>query len=386
VNLRLAVIGAGPVGLEAALGALERGFDVTVLERDQVGASLRRWGSTRLFSPFAMNVSARVKTALGSGCPADDALLTGPEMAERVLEPLARLPALAGRVRTGHRVVAVGRARTIRRDLPGHPMRAERPFRLLVEAAAGEQVLEADAVLDASGVHGQPAALGSGGIPAPGERMLNGEIIRHLGALESALPRLAGRDVLLVGHGHSAANALALLAATEPRPRVTWAVRCPNRRPCVEVADDPLAERQRVTAAANDLAAEPPSFLKVERRAAVESLRRDRGRVAAALGGGRGGVFDAVVGLTGYRPDLSFLGELALEVSPSGEGAARLTRALSNVTDCLSVPSIGARDLESGEPRFHLVGAKSYGRLPTFLLRTGLQQLETILDALAARG
>lgn len=381
----MAVIGAGPVGLEAALGVAIRGFDVTVLEKDHVGASLRRWGSTRLFSPFAMNVSERVRAALGASRPKDDALLTGPEMADQVLEPLARTPALAGRVRVGHKVVAIGRARTIRRDLPGHPMRAERPFRLLVETAEGEQILEADAVLDASGVYGQPAALGAGGIPAPGERVLNGQIIRHLGTLESALPRLAGRDVLLVGHGHSAANALALLAATEPRCRVTWAVRSPNRRPCVEVAGDPLVERQRVTAAANDLAAEPPSLLKVERRAAVESLRLQDGRLAVALGGGRGGVFDAVVGLTGYRPDLSFLGELAIEVSPVSEGTARLARALSNVSDCLSVPAVSARDLESGEPGFFLVGAKSYGRLPTFLLRTGLQQLETVLDGLAAR-
>ena len=135
--MRLAVIGAGPIGLEAALGALERGFDVTVLEKDQVGASLRRWGSARLFSPFAMNVSARAKAALGPAGPPDDALLTGPEMADRVLEPLARLPALAGRVRVGHRVAAVGRARTIRRDLPGHPMRAERPFRAARGDGAG---------------------------------------------------------------------------------------------------------------------------------------------------------------------------------------------------------------------------------------------------------
>jgi 2-polyprenyl-6-methoxyphenol hydroxylase-like FAD-dependent oxidoreductase len=383
--VRVVVIGAGPIGLEAALGAAERGFDVTVLERDEVGASLRRWGTTRLFSPFAMNVSERTRALLGAARPPDDALLTGPEMVARVLEPLARTPPLRGRVRAGHRVVAVGRARTIRRDLPGHPMRAERPFRLLVETAEGERVLEADAVLDASGVYGQPAALGADGIPAPGERALDGELIRHLGALESALPRLAGRDVLLVGHGHSAANALALMAALEPRPRVTWAVRSASRRPCVEIADDPLAERQRTTAAANDLAAEPPPFLKVERRASVESLTRRDGRLHVALGGGRGGGFDTVVGLTGYRPDLSFLGELALEVSSASEGAARLFRALAHVTDCLSVPAVGAADLASGEPGFHLLGAKSYGRLPTFLLRSGLRQMETVLDSLAAR-
>ena len=87
---RVIVIGAGPVGLEAALAAAARGYDVTVLEKDAVGANLRRWGSTRLFSPVRMNVSARARRILGPACPPEEALLTGPEMVERILEPLAR--------------------------------------------------------------------------------------------------------------------------------------------------------------------------------------------------------------------------------------------------------------------------------------------------------
>jgi hypothetical protein len=385
VGRRLVVIGAGPMGLEAALLALERGLDVTVLEKDRVGANLCRWGSTRLFSPLWMNVSPRARRLLGPASPPDDALLTGPEMVSAVLEPLARSACLRGRIRTGARVAAVGRVRLLRRDLPGHPLRGERAFRLLVETAEQEEVVEADAVLDASGVYDMPAALGTGGLPVPGERRANGRMIRRLGELEERLGELEGREVLLVGHGHSAANALGLLAARDRPPRVTWATRSLNQRPCLEVANDPLRERARVTAAANDLAARPPAFLKVERRAGVESLRPENGRVAVELGGGRRGVFDAVVALTGYRPDLSFLTELALEVSPTSEGAARLTRALSSVTDCLSVPAVAAPDLESGEPGFHLIGSKSYGRLPTFLLRTGLSQIEAIVDGLARR-
>ena len=94
-------------------------------------------------------------------------------------------------------------------------------------------------------------------------------------------------------------------------------------------------------------------------------------------------MFDTVLGFTGSRPDLSFLSELALEVSPASEGALGVARALAGVTDCLAVPKVRPADLDSGEPGFHLVGAKSYGRLPTFLLRNGLEQLETILDGLA---
>jgi thioredoxin reductase len=380
----LVVVGAGPMGLEAALGGLERGLAVTVLEKGRVGESFRRYGETRLFSPFSMNLSARARGLLGQRAPAPEALLTGREMAERVLEPLAAAAALAGRILTGHAVTAIGRARMTRREMSGHPLRGERPFRVLVDTPRGEEVMEADAVLDASGVYERPAAVGVGGIPARGERGLDGALIQRLDAFHAALPGLAGRDVLLVGHGHSAAGALAAMAALGDPPRVVWATRSANRRPCVEIASDPLPERARVAARANELACDPPAFLTVERRAGVESFVPRDGRVAVTLGGGRGGVFDAVLGFTGYRPDLSFLSELALEVSPASEGALGVARALAGVTDCLAVPKVHAADLESGEPGFHLVGAKSYGRLPTFLLRNGLDQLETILDRLAS--
>ena len=382
---RLVVIGAGPMGLEAALGALERGFDVTVLEKDEVGSALRRWGATtRFFSPLGMNLSERAKRILGTSLPPAETLLTGPAMVESVLAPLAASAPLAGRVRTRHKVVAVGRERMTRRDLPGHPLRAERAFRLLVETPQGERTLDADLVFDASGVYDQPAAVGVGGVPARGERALGRGLIRNLGALEQRLETLAGRRVLLVGHGHSAASAVALFEGLDPAPWITWATRSPNRRPCVEVANDPLPERQSIVSRANDLAADPPSFLTVERRASVEAIESTSGGYGVTLTGNRNGAFDAVVGLTGYRPDLSFVSELALEVSPASEGAARLHRAISNVTDCLSIPDVKRADLESGEPGFYLTGSKSYGRLPTFLLQTGRAQLETLLGSLSS--
>jgi hypothetical protein len=153
----------------------------------------------------------------------------------------------------------------------------------------------------------------------------------------------------------------------------------------VEVANDPLAERQRVAARANDLAADPPPFLGVHRRTVVDAVHECEGRLRVVLSGGREGLFNAVLGFTGYRPDLTFLSELGLEVSPVSEGTARLERALAQVTDCLTPPRVAPQDLRSGEPGFHLVGSKSYGRLPTFLLRTGIDHLETMLDGLAAR-
>jgi hypothetical protein len=201
---------------------------------------------------------------------------------------------------------------------------------------------------------------------------------------------LRGKTILLVGHGHSAANAMLRLAALveeSPETRVVWAIRSLNQRPCVEVPSDPLPERQHVVARANQLAMRPPAWLKVERRASVESIcTEDSGPLRVMLNRDRSVLVDEIVALTGYRPDLSFLSELAIEIAPATEGSARLTRALSNVTDCLSVPCLGPSDLDSGESGFHLAGAKSYGRARTFLLKNGYAQLETIFNRLESSG
>ena len=50
---RIAIIGAGPIGLEAAMFARRRGFEVVVLEKGIVAANVRSWGHVRLFSPFS---------------------------------------------------------------------------------------------------------------------------------------------------------------------------------------------------------------------------------------------------------------------------------------------------------------------------------------------
>ena len=374
---RLAVIGAGPIGIAAAIGAIDRGFDVTVLEKGNVGDSLRSWGTTRFFSPLHMNISPRMRAILGHSIP-DDALLSGAEMVEGVLRPLAERDPLRGRIRTNTRVTAIGRRGLTRSDYAGHPLRAERPFRIVLNE---NEAIEADVVFDATGGYAVPNAIGAGGLPAPGENDV--APIRTLSALDAARDDLRGKRILLVGDGHSAANAILTLAQlANAGTRVTWAVRRPNRRPCEEVVDDPLPERATVVGAANALAESPPDFLHVERRAMVDSFIRRGEGIEVRLTNDRMITVDRVVAFTGFRPNGGILRELTVETSPVTEGAARLYRAIANVTDCLNVPRVSREDLASGEPNFYFVGSRSYGSAPSFLLRTGLAQLETILDAL----
>ena len=376
---RLAVIGGGPIGIAAAVGALDRGFDVVVLEKGSVGDALRSWGSARFFSPLSMNVSARMRELLGTSIPGD-ALLTGREMIDQVLQPLAEREPLRGRIRTNTGVAAIGRRGLTRSDYAGHPLRAERPFRIVLD---DDEVLEADIVLDATGGYATPNPIGAGGLPAAGEKNL--KAIRTLGALESRREELRGRHVLLVGDGHSAANAIAVLerlAREDDATRIVWAVRKQNLRPCQEIAGDPLPERAAVVNAANRLAESPPPFLTIERRAMVESFAQRDDGVEVGLTGGRRIVVDHVAAFTGFRPNGSIHRELNVETSPVTEGGARLYRAISGITDCLTLPRVTAADLASGEPDYYFIGARSYGSAPSFLLRTGLSQLETILDSL----
>jgi thioredoxin reductase len=381
--MRVAVIGAGPMGIAAAIGAADRGHEVTVLERGEVGASLRTWGPTRFFSPLQMNVSAPMRELLG-GDVDDDALLTGDEYVERVLLPLVDREPLRGRVHTRHTVTAIGRRGLTRGDYAGHPLRAERPFRIVVEEGQSglqEKVFEVDVVLDASGGLTVPRPMGIGGLPALGESRLTHRPIRTLGELAARLPEIRGKRILVLGDGHSAANAIGMLAESGPA-QIIWAVRSPNRRPCEEVFPDPLPERRSVVERANALAENPPELLKVERRAMIERVVQTNGHVSIALTGGRSVDADFIAAFTGYRPDGAFLSELTVETSPVTEGGARLYRAISTITDCLSVPNVKPEDLQSGEPGYFFVGSRSYGRSNGFLLRTGLSQLETILQCM----
>ncbi|HTJ61453.1 MAG TPA: hypothetical protein VL333_09720, partial [Candidatus Saccharimonadales bacterium] len=53
-----------------------------------------------------------------------------------------------------------------------------------------------------------------------------------------------------------------------------------------------------------------------------------------------------------------------------------------NVHSCGTVPPHGVRELGHPEKDFYIVGMKSYGRAPTFLMLTGYEQVRSISSAL----
>ena len=230
-TLPVAVIGAGPIGLAAAAHLLERGLEPLILEAGTTpAAAVEQWRHIRLFSPWRYNTDAaavRLLTATGWETPEQTALPTGGELIDQYLNPLAALPAIASRLHTGARVVAVTRQGL---DKTHSRNRDTTPFVVRVEHADGEvRHYRAAAVVDASGTWSTRNPLGTSGLPAVGEAAAAAHLSSPLpDVLGRDREAFAGRTAVVIGAGHSAANTLvnlSELAAQAAGTKIVWAIR-----------------------------------------------------------------------------------------------------------------------------------------------------------------
>jgi len=390
-GLPVAIIGAGPVGLAAAAHLVERGVRPLVLEGGvSVGAALLHWGHVRVFSPWRYNVDAAARRLLdrsGWKAPDPEALPNGGEMVRDYLVPLSACPEIASSLRLGASVTAVSRHG---HDKVSDEAREASPFVIRYEDAHGEHRVLARAVIDASGTWSRPNPIGVDGLAVPGERKCRDRIAYGIPDVAGSLRAdYAGKRVLVIGGGHSAINvALALMELQEEAPatEIFWALRRANvDRLLGGGLNDQLPERGALGLAAKQ--AMENGRLAMLAPFAVESVRAegDELTVEAILGGKPFGIaVDRIVVSTGFRPDLSFLGELRVALDPAVEAPPALAPLIDpNVHSCGTVPPHGVQELAHPEQGFFIVGSKSYGRAPTFLMATGYEQVRSVAAELA---
>jgi thioredoxin reductase len=342
----------------------------------------------RLFSRWGELVdeaAAKLLAPTGWRTPGPDRYPTGQEWAQLYLQPLA--DALGDRVRYGARVVGVARRGW---DRVVDAARGTEPLTVRVETAAGEERITAQAVIDASGTWGLPNPLGGDGLPALGERAAADRIRYRVPDLSDPAERAryAGKQVAVVGSGHSALTALvafAELAEEASGTQVVWLLR---RGEIGDTFGGGDADQLPARGALGKRAAEAVSAGHIRtvtgfRTAAVEHDGAGR-LVLESFDGARLDPVDEVVVLTGFRPDLSFLSEVRLDLDPVLQAPRALAPLIDpNVHSCGTVYPHGARELAQPEPDVYLVGMKSYGRAPTFLSLTGYEQVRSVVAAIA---
>ena len=355
-ELPVVVIGAGPSGLAAAAHLIDRGLVPLVLEAGpSAGTSVRGWHHVRLFSRWGELIDGRAEKLLaptGWQTPDADRYPTGAEWAQRYLQPLADV--LGDRVRFGTRVIGVARKG---RDLVVDEGRDREPLTVHVTTETGEELITARAVVDASGTWSEPNPLGGDGLLALGERSAADRIVYRIPDLNdpAVRARYAGKRIAVAGSGHSALTALvafAELADTVPGTHVDWLLRRSqvgdtfgggqaDQLP----ARGALGEQARRAVAAGHI-----STVNGFRTAAV--IRRADGQVVLeGLDGQRLAPVNEVVVLTGFRPDLSFLSEVRLNLDSVLQAPRELAPMIDpNVHSCGTVYPHGARELAQPEP------------------------------------
>jgi thioredoxin reductase len=357
--LRVAVLGAGPIGLEAALYAKACGLAVTVYDRGAIAEHLRRWGHVRMFTPFGLNsTSLGLKTLRhekpGRTLPADGDLVTGREYRDAYLVPLGESEQLLESLHLEHAVQYVGRAA------------GGRGFRLLVRDGKGQERIDtADVVLDCTGTYRTPNWLGDGNIPAVGELAAR----QHLSpGLEDILgernAHYAGRSIALIGDGYSAATtivALAALAEEHPATWVFWITRGARGAPLARIANDPFKERDRLAVKANSLATRCDGNLEFHPQTVLDEVVShgpDKGFRIAGRSAGKPVSWEVerVIANVGYRPDLGICSPLSVDEP--------------------------AKKIETREPGYFILGAKSWGRDSGFLLGDGFGQIRHVFAAI----
>ncbi|GAB2659064.1 NAD(P)-binding domain-containing protein [Arenimonas aestuarii] len=386
-SLPVVIIGAGPVGLAAAAHLLSRGLEPLLLEAgDSVGTGMQRWGHVRMFSPWEFTIDSQARALLAASGwkePELAAFPTGGEVVEQYLRPLAATREIASRLRLGARVLGVARHR---RDLMKDAGRDAQPYVVHYQDADGEHEVMARGVIDASGTMGNPNTLGASGLPALGERALGDRIAYGIpDVLGAERQRYAGKQVLVVGSGHSAFNVLkdlARLSTQSPGMHVHWALRRTSLARVLGGGDnDQLKERGRLGQDIARLVGE--GMLTVHAGIEIDALETTASGIVARAGERRLPAVDEIVAATGFRPDLSLLSEVRLSLHAGTQSPTALAPLIDpNQHSCGSVRPHGAEELRHPDDGIYIVGMKSYGRAPTFLLLTGYEQVRSVAAAL----
>lgn len=392
------VIGAGPVGLAAAVHLLNRGLNPVILERGpSAGHAMAEWGHVRVFTPWKYVTDQAVVAQLeqaGWTHPAGDHLPTGGEIVAEYLIPAAALPQLRDRIRFNAEVTAVSKHGLSKSS---SARRGDVPFTVHYTGPDGRgAVMRAGAVIDASGTWFSPNPIGADGLPVPGER----EFARHI---SYGLPNVWGDDrqayegktTLVLGGGHSAINVvldILQLKESAEDTRLVWGLRQNRIEKLLGggINDElpargalGLAAKQAIDDGVLDLLAP----VQVQRISAASPDHPGNAALAVDItvdGQDRTIHVDRVVVAAGFRPNLDMLRELRLDLDQVVEAPRILAPMIDpNLHSCGTVRPHGVDELSHPDENFFITGMKAYGRAPTFLMKTGYEQVRSIADELA---
>jgi hypothetical protein len=344
------------------------GFSVSIYDRGGIAENVRLWGHPHLFTPFSANITSLGLKAIlhekpNRDLPAESDIIAGREFRDAYLVPLGESEHLLESLNLEHSVLHIGRNNQLKKT---ESEDSRRPFRLLVRDVKGQERIDvADIVLDCSGTYTSSRWIGDGNIPAVGEMAARQHIATKLeDILGERKGHYAGRSIVLIGDGYSAAETmcrLASLAEEHPATWVFWLTRGARGQPLPRYPNDPFKERDRLAAKANSLATRCDGNLEFHPQTYLDEVISHGPEKGFRIAGRSNGKpvsweVERVIANVGYRPDRSICAGLRVD-EPAGR-------------------------IETREPGFYILGAKSWGIESGFLLRDGFEQIKQVFAAI----
>ena len=423
---RILIIGAGPVGVEAAASFLcSTDKDKPVVhmverEAEVGGGILRNWPHVLLFSPWSMNISSCGDSLLEMSQKVDVSICpTGKEFCQQYLQPviekLQENFSSQFSIVYETEVISISRKGHISKSTMGSSIRKSQKFCCLLSSTSSidgkfsstlleEYTQDFDVIVDASGLISTSSYFGPGGIPCVNERILlknNHLISRNIPSVD--IEKYKDKRLAVIGSGYSAATSVRNLLEAQVK-EIYWITRKKENNIYEVIDDDALPERKRLCKRSNELISSSSScvhhyggmnvvavnqkkqkhsedsFLEID----LESISKGD-EVTESVTGKRSRTIevDHIISNTGLRPDLSIHSELQVHICYASDGIMKLAASLLGASgDCLAQPAAGIETLISPEPDFYILGSKSYGRNSSFLLRVGIEQVAALKEKL----
>lgn len=380
----VAILGAGPIGLAAAAQLKTYDVPFIILEKGDVAANVDTWKHVQLFSPWAYNVDEAAQQLLektGWTMPNPEDIPTGEALRNDYLLPLSEL--FNEKMHTNEEVIAITKLDT---DKMKAANREAKPFLIFTKNGQATKTYKASAVIDATGTWGHANPAASHGVLLPAERAASAHINYQIPNVAAQAERYANQKVAVVGGGHSAINSLLQLVTLKeqyPATDITWILRKQRVEDALGGgAGDELAARGALGLKMKQLIEN--GVVQVETPFYIQSILQKAEGIVLKGTDRKIGPFDELIVNTGNRPDFSFHQELRYTVNAATEAVPALADLIDpNYHSCGSVPAHGEKELRQPEPNFYIVGAKSYGRAPTFLMATGYEQVRSIAAYIA---
>lgn len=391
-RLPVAIIGGGPVGMAAAAHLVKRNISFILLESGKsVGHNVLSWAHVRVFSPWEYNIDKVAQELLeniGWQSPPFDELPTGRQFYDEYLHPLSNHAAIRPFIYAGSKVTSITRKNI---DRMTNKNREDVPFVVRFQKEGVERRLEVRAVIDASGTWQNANPISADGVLTRVEQENTDRIFYGIPDASGSLrERFKNKQNLVVGSGHSAINSIFELDKLKdefPNTEIHWVMRKENLSDVYGggendalVARGALGTRIKNLIDTDRISVYTPFHIhEVTEKQGKFNLVGSQYDDERELSG-----IDEIIVNTGSRPDMSLSRELRVEFDAVVESVPDLADLIDpNLHSCGTVRPHGELELTQKEKDYYVVGSKSYGRAPTFLMATGYEQVRSIVSWLA---